>query len=203
MEAIAVPTSLTHFTFKGQSLSLEQNLWTIKQYDELFEKRIITERDKIELLFGKIVNMSPFGPGHSACMRKIQRYFIKKFDGQYSWGSEVPLELPDFSKPEPDFTILDYDPLDYAEIHPHAGNCKLVIEVADSSLVFDRKVKSVLYSSANIPEYWIVNLIDRQIECYSQPQVDTGTYQSNKVYKKGEVISHDKLGDISVGDIIP
>ncbi|MEM8582736.1 MAG: Uma2 family endonuclease [Bacteroidota bacterium] len=136
-------------------------------------------------------------------MRKIQRYFIKKFDGQYSWGSEVPLELPDFSKPEPDFTLLDYDPLDYVEVHPHAGNCKLVIEVADSSLVFDRKVKSVLYASSNIPEYWIVNLIDRQIECYSQPQVDTGTYQVSSVRKEGEVINHDKLGDISVGDILP
>ncbi|MEM6396630.1 MAG: Uma2 family endonuclease [Bacteroidota bacterium] len=203
MEAIAAPTSLTHFTFKGQNLSLEQNLWTIKQYDELFEKRIITEQDKIELLFGKIVNMSPFGPGHSACMRKIQRYFIKRFDGQYSWGSEVPLELPDFSKPEPDFTVLDYDPLDYLEVHPHAGNCYVVIEVADSSLAFDRKVKSVLYASANIPEYWIVNIIDRQIERHIDPDPENGRYLNHQIFNKEDVIQHTLFGQVAVADIIP
>lgn len=141
-------------------------------------------RMRLELIRGEIVEMSPIGTEHSFIIDLINEWSIRStMDRSIRVRVQNPIRIPiSDSEPEPD--IVWAARKNYADQHPEPHEVLLVIEVAESSLAFDRGDKLAIYAEAGIQEYWIVNLVDRQIEVYRDPIGKA--YQTNAVYRGGE-----------------
>ena len=148
--------------------SVKTKLFTIDEYHRLIDFGVFTETDRIELIKGQLVEMSPKGTAHSVSRSVLYRELSTLLDGVAALRCQDPISLSD-SEPEPDIVIARGNETDYCNHHPYPADIILVIEVSNSTLVFDRTTKLSLYAEANISNYWIVNLVDRQLEYYSQP----------------------------------
>ena len=148
---------------------------------------ILNQNDRLELIAGKIIEMSPIGSEHAACVDKMVATFNKLDHPTILVRGQNPVRLSDYSEPEPDIAIVKYNAAYYANYHPSAEETLLIIEVSDSSLDYDREVKLPLYASSKIPEYWIVNLEKKEIEVYRSP-IDDG-YRHKALYRLEDEIT--------------
>jgi Uma2 family endonuclease len=140
--------------------------WTREQYYELFDAGILAGR-RVELVFGRIVEMPPQRFEHSVALElatiAVQAAFPKGFRHRFS----SPIHVGIASAPEPDIAIVPGSPRDLKE---HPSHAVLIIEISETSLAYDRSTKARLYAQAGIQDYWIVNLVDRQLEVHRGPQ---------------------------------
>jgi Uma2 family endonuclease len=143
--------------------------FTINEYHQLIQLGFLTEMDHVELIRGEIVKMTAKGTAHSTVNRRLLRELSKLLNERATLQSQDPIVLPANSEPEPDIAIVKNRPDDYLSSHPHPEDILLLIEVADSSLTYDQATKLSLYAQANILDYWIFNLIENCLECYSEP----------------------------------
>jgi len=153
---------------------------SIEGYHELFRLGFIPE--KTELIEGVVVEKMPKDPIHAGLVQKIVFFLIRNLSEQFQVRQENPLSLID-SEPEPDISIVDKDENDYLLNHPTKAH--LVIEVANSSLNYDRD-KLSMYAKGNIPEVWIINLIKMEVEVYKNPT--STSYEKLTIYNKDEQI---------------
>lgn len=175
--------------------------WTVDQYHGMVAAGLLAENDRVELLYGKIVPMSPIGRFHAACVNNVSEFFILKHQKTYTHLTQNPVSMLDDSEPEPDFVIARRDEENYASGHPTAKDIFLLIEVSDSTLDKDRHYKSLIYAEGGVQEYWIINLIDRQIEIYTQPVDDDFTQTA--IFGERDTIAHQRWGDIQVAELLP
>lgn len=167
-------------------IPLAQRLLTVDDYLKMVEAGILTEDDRVELLEGKIIEMSPAGNRHAAMVKRLTALFYRLLSGKVTIGVQDPVIASLYSMPEPDVVLLRYRADFYEHAHPQPSDILLIIEIADSSLDKDRRVKSRLYASAGIPEYWIVDLENNEVEVCREP---TGKeYLSKQVLKPGDTI---------------
>ena len=166
------------------SVQISKRLLTVSEYHKMAEAGILTEDDRVELIHGEIIKMSPIGSWHSSHVKRINK-LLNKFLGDRAIVSvQDPVAINDYSEPEPDIAILRYRADFYEENHPRPKDVFLIIEVADSSIDYDQDTKLKLYANAGIPEFWIVNLEDEQIEIYKTPAQDTYLFQE-KIKRDG------------------
>lgn len=142
-------------------------LWTRNEYDRMVEVGVLGPSDKVELIFGEIRGMSPQKGPHFTGIRKVQEALRVAFGSGYEIRAQGPLALCEDSEPEPDVAVVLGGFEDYRDAHPETA--LLVVEIADTTLSFDRGAKKHLYAQARIPEYWIVNLKDRELEVFREP----------------------------------
>jgi Uma2 family endonuclease len=156
--------------------------FTLDEYHRLGELGFFHEDDHIELINGEIIEMASKGKAHETCLRNLWKQFPKIVGDRATLQSQAPITLPPNSEPEPDFAIVQNRDDNYLSAHPKATDVLLVMEVSDSSLAYDQNVKIPLYAKAGITDYWIFNLFDNYLECYSEPYQDNqGKYgYSNK-----------------------
>ena len=150
---------------------------------------VLTENDPVELLEGWIVTKMPHRPSHDATIDQTDEVLR----GQLPTGWRMRIQsaiTTDDSEPEPDLAVVLGPASRYAAHHPGPQDIALLIEVADSSLAHDRDVKGRLYARAGIAAYWIINLVDTQVEVYSEPSGPTADpcYRQHHTYRAGEVI---------------
>lgn len=157
---------------------------TLAEYHKMIEAGILTEQDKVELIEGDIIRMSPKGSRHAACVQKINRWFSGRLGNQYDIRLQDPVQIPNISEPEPDLVLVTFREDFYTHSHPKPADILLLVEVADSSLSIDREIKLPLYAAAGIPEYWIINLRDRQIEVHRQ--LKENRYRESLILKPNE-----------------
>ena len=154
--------------------------FSIPEYHRMAQLCILTEDDNIELLEGYLVHHHrPRTPLHDGTLSLVFEYLLSIIPDGWRVRNQSGVTLSD-SEPEPDLAIVRIDPADYMQHHPGPADIALVIEVADSSLDGDRADKCRIYARAGIQEYWIVNLVDTQIEVYSSP-VNGGYAQTRRV----------------------
>ena len=167
------------------------------EYDKLVELGVFQD-EHIELLYGQLVEMTPIGPPHSSGVQKLTVLLVRALADRAAVRVQSPFAALDHSEPEPDFTVVP--PGDYDTEHPKTA--WLIIEVAESSLSRDRGLKQRLYAECGVPEYWVVNLVDRRIEVHVEPR--EGAYARVTPYRKGEVIRLQHFPDveIAVDDIL-
>jgi Uma2 family endonuclease len=165
---------------------------SIDKYEQMIRAGILTENDRVELIRGELLDKMPVGEAHVEVVNRLNRLFAKLLDESVTVSVQNPLVLAD-SEPEPDIAL--YTRRGGGKARP--GDVHLVVEVADSSLEFDRTVKLPLYAESGIREYWIVNLLDEQIEVYRQPQLD-GTYSQSKVLRASDTIEPLAFAGISL-----
>jgi Uma2 family endonuclease len=160
--------------------------YSVDDYEQMIERGILTENDRVELIRGEIVDKMSIGDRHAACVNRLNRLLGKKAGDTAIVAIQNPVRLAD-SEPEPDVALLRPRGDFYATGKPEPADVLLAIEVADSSLDYDRDVKRPMYGEAGIAEYWIVNLIDECLEVHRQPQPD-GTYRDVQTLRRGQQV---------------
>lgn len=140
--------------------------WTRDEYYKLAEHGLIQERH-VELMNGEVIDMPPVGTRHATVVTIVRRLLERSLPDHYA-REQQPLIAGDDSEPLPDVVLLPGDPRAYLDRHPDTS--VLVVEVAESSLSYDRTRKASRYAASGIADYWIVNLIDRQLEVYRDPR---------------------------------
>ena len=188
---------MTTTTLTDTALSL--HLFTVEEYHRMAEAGLF-EGQRVELIHGKIVDMSPSKSKHASMIVKLTNILSKLLSNKYLISVQNPLPIDGYSEPEPDLMILNFKDDFYAEAHPTAKDTLLLIEVADSSLEKDQKVKLPLYAGAGIPEVWIVNLQDHQLEQYREPSEKN--YTSIRILRTGDMVEHSAMGKIEVKQIL-
>ena len=165
---------------------VRRKLFTVREYHQMAESGILLEDARVELIRGEIIEMSPLGVRHAACVKRLNAIFAFKFRRKAIVSVQDPIRLGHNSEPEPDLALLRYRDDYYAAFIPTGDDTLLVLEVSDSTLGYDRRLKLPLYAEAQILEVWIVNLVDDLIEVYRQPE--NGAYQEMfRVYAGDEL----------------
>ena len=179
---------------------------TVDQYHQLIESGKLTPDDPVELLEGVLVFKMPKGGPHSTSTGKARRVIEPLLPAGWHYRSPEPVTLDD-SEPEPDGAIVRGDMDDYAGRHPGPADVALVIEVADSTLARDRTAKRRAYARAGIPAYWIVNLVDRQLERYTNPDPAAADYRGRAVLTADAAvplaIGDHTLNGVTVAQLLP
>lgn len=177
--------------------------WSIKRYHLAIESGVLTEEDRVELIEGKIIEKMPKGLPHNACMNRMSKYFNHKYLGTYEIMSERPITVGTNSEPEPDFTIAELREDEYLSGNPTQEDIHLVVEVADSSLGYDRSTKASLYAAGNLQEFWIVNLPYRMVELHTKPNITAAHYSSVLTFTEDQTFQSPFCGPVRVADLLP
>jgi Uma2 family endonuclease len=170
--------------------------WTVAQVMEAIGTGFLPEDSTVELIRGELIRKMPVGKSHMAVVKRLNRWFSRVLGERCLIGVQDMIELAD-SLPHPDFTLLVPLKDCYESRVVQPPDILLLIEVADSSLAFDQKIKLPIYAENGMLDYWIVNLIDQRIEVYRQPQAG-GTYAETQHFGRGQSIAPLALPDVLV-----
>ena len=143
--------------------------FTRKDYHTMIDAGILREDDPLELINGQIIQQMPIGTAHAGMVNRINQLLTSRVSGRYVVAVQNPIALNEFSEPEPDIALLQPREDFYANSHPTPQDIALIIEVADTSLGFDREDKIPLYAMCGVPEVWIVDLPTKAIHVFRRP----------------------------------
>jgi Uma2 family endonuclease len=168
------------------ALQIQRRLFSIDEYERMIASGVFPPDDRSELIRGEIVEMAPIGLRHAACVARIQAFFSEALGRKAIVWVQNPVRLLGNSLPQPDLALLKPRDDFYEAVRPMPSEVFLVVEVSDSTVAYDTKVKVPLYAEAGIPQVWIVNLQDNVVAVYSSPA--SGTYASSQRLAKGQSI---------------
>jgi Uma2 family endonuclease len=154
------------------SKPLPTRRFTVDEYYRMTEVGILRAGERVELIEGEIIEMAAIGSRHAACVRRLQKLLTAGVADRGLVSVQNPVRLSDLSEPEPDIAVVKPSTDDYASAHPRAADVLLIVEVADTSVDFDREQKAFLYSLAGIAEYWLMDLPADLMEVYRWPSPD-------------------------------
>jgi len=160
---------------------------TVRDYHRMADAGIFGEDGRIELIDGDLIDMAPIGPGHASVVNRLTQPFVLACAGRAIVSVQNPVALNDASEPQPDVVISRLRDDFYATGHPGPADILLLVEVADSSLRFDRTVKLPLYARAGVGEVWIVSLVHRVVDAYRGPAGDG--YGGVTKHQRGEEVA--------------
>ena len=173
-----------------------QHRFSVEDYYRMAEAGVLKPDVRVELLDGKIIDMPPIGPLHGGSVNRLIRLFSTLAEGRWLVSAQNPVRLHRHSEPQPDLMLLKPASDDYMSRHPRPDDVILLIEVADTSLAYDREEKLPAYGHAGVAEVWIVNLADQVIEVYREPHF--AGYSKTKVLRAGEKASPLAFADVAV-----
>ncbi|MGD1712289.1 Uma2 family endonuclease [Dapis sp. BLCC M172] len=177
------------------SVELLRRLFTVDEYYKMLEAGVFTENERVELIRGEIINMSPMGIRHSACVKPLAELFILRLAKTVTVGIQDPVRLNNTSEPQPDVSLLQRRPDFYETQQPQPEDVFLLIEVSDTTIKYDREVKISLYAENNIVEVWLVNLTEECLEVYRQP-IANG-YEIVQTFQRGETVTIQALPNVT------
>jgi Uma2 family endonuclease len=170
--------------------------FTVDDYHRMGEAGILSEDDRVELIDGEVVAMSPIGPRHSACVSRATQALVLAARESAIVQPQGPVRLDRFNEPQPDLMLLRPRADFYASRHPGPADVLLVVEIADSSLRYDRSVKARLYAEWGVPEYWLADLKANVLWRHTSP--DGGAYGNVQQQQRGQSIAPLLLPDCTV-----
>jgi Uma2 family endonuclease len=179
------------------SVQVERRIFTVDEYHRMAEAGILSEDDRVELIDGEIIKMSPIGNRHVACVNRLNAVLTSKIDQAAIVSVQNPFAVDDYSEPQPDLVVLKWREDFYEQSLATAREVLLIIEVADTSLKYDRNVKVPAYARAGVPEVWIADLAGDGIEAYSEPV--SGVYRKVRWASRGQTLRPEQLPGISIG----
>lgn len=196
-EALVLPDVFLH-TFPVRR-------FTVEEYHRLGEVGILGEDERVELIDGWIVNMSPIGSQHAACVSLLNRV-LRPVEATAIVRVEDPIILNDDTEAQPDFAVVRFKANLYADAHPRPEDVLLLIEVAETSLEEDRDIKVPRYAASSIPEVWLVNLMATMIEVYREPLIlanGVPGYRSRTDFHPGEPMRPEAFPELEIKLRIP
>lgn len=182
---------------------------SLEEYHQLIESGFFAPEERVELIEGVLHAMSPRGPRHGGCLTRLLHLIFPCVEDRALVRVQDPITITaGGSEPEPDLVLAVRRPDAYSDRHPQPNEVLLLVEVADTTLEYDREVKVPLYAAAGIADYWIVNLVDDVVEVYRQPVTladGTAGYRTVQVFSAGETAQPLHFQDcaLAVSDVIP
>ena len=183
-------------------IATKKKLFTVDEYYEMARVGILTEADRVELIEGEIVEMSPIGNRHQAIVDELTHLFVNAAGDRARVRVQGPLRLAEITEPQPDVQLLAQRDDRYVDGHPTQIDALLVVEVADTSLAYDRNYKSVVYSMRGVPELWILDVNRPRLFVMREP-AELG-YRVVMELEAGDAIAPLALPDLSfaVSDLL-
>jgi len=180
----------------------ERYLFTTDDYHRMLEARILTPDDRVELIRGEVVVMSPINARHAACVARLSESIFDRVQMTVCIRVQSPIVIADHSEPEPDVVLARRREDQYVAGHPQPENVLLVVEVCDTTIDRDRGVKVPLYAEAGIAEVWLVNLTRDEVEVYRDPE--DARYKTIVARKPGDSLSPRSISglEIDVAEIL-
>ena len=179
------------------SVEVAKYSFTVEEYERMGEAGIFPIDARLELIEGEIVKMSPIGDPNAACVDVLDELIRMALGRTVIVRVQNPVMLNDYSAPQPDITILKRRDDFYRNGKPRPEDVLLVIEVSDSTLNYDRRVKVPLYARAGIPEMWIVNIVDERVELFAD--LSGGVYRTTVTFSRGEEVQSRSLAALRLG----
>lgn len=178
------------------SVQVARRYFNVTEFYRMAAAGVFTENDRVELIEGEILEMSPIGSRHAACVDRLTELFGQRVGSRAIVRVQNPIRLNDYSEPLPDISLLKRRADFYANSHPTPEDVLLVVEVADTSVDYDRNIKLQVYAQAEIPEVWLVNLSKNIVEVYTRPA--NGKYQKSRKFKRGESLVSSQVSNLSL-----
>jgi Uma2 family endonuclease len=177
---------------------------TVDEYEHLASAGVLDD-PRVELIDGLLVRKMTQKPPHTWAVETAHDHLNRILPPGWFIREEKPVRIPQFDEPEPDLSLIRGSRDDFRGRHPGPKDIALLVEVADASIDRDRGEKRTAYAFGRIPVYWIINLVERQVEVFSNPR--RGVYRSSQVFVPGQdvplVIDGDVIGRIAVADLLP
>jgi len=178
------------------AMPLLHHRFTVDEYHRMAEVGILTEDDRVELLDGQIVAMTPIGPPHAGCVTRLTRLLTRALGDAATVSIQNPVVLGAHWEPEPDVAVLAFRADGYAARHPGPRDVLLLIEVVDSSTHIDRRLKLPAYAAAGIPEAWLADLPADRIEVHRDPTPQG--YAAVRIAERGDTVTPLALEGVSL-----
>jgi Uma2 family endonuclease len=180
--------------------------FTVEEYHELGDAGILTPESRVELIDGWIVEKPVQKRPHARCLAKLQKLLPRVVPASFEFQSQLPITLTT-SEPEPDVVVMRGPAERYDDVNPGPRDLALVIGVSHTSLAIDQGPKYILYAAARVPVYWIINIVDAQIEVYTDPRGGkTPAFRTRTDYRRGTsvpvVLNGRIVTEIAVNDLL-
>jgi Uma2 family endonuclease len=169
---------------------------TVEEYHRMGDLGILDPNEPVELIEGQVIQKPMKGTRHTSTVRRIENLLRNRLGERVFVISQDPVQLNDYSEPEPDIALVRPDPLYYEYHHPTPREIYLIIEVADSTLKRDREFKATVYAQAGIMDYWVLDISDRQLYVLREPQENA--YQREEILKGNDTISILAFPDVTI-----
>jgi Uma2 family endonuclease len=180
----------------GRIASLPRHRLTVEDFHRMVEAGILGEDVRVELIEGELIDMPPVGSKHAGTVTRLSRMLTLAVSGKAIVYAQNPVVFRQYSEPQPDIALLKPRADDYTGALPVSEDVLLLVEVAESSLSYDREVKVPLYAHYGIPELWLIDLQHERVEIYREP--GTGGYRTTVRPENSECISPSLLPGVSV-----
>jgi Uma2 family endonuclease len=182
---------------------ISKRLFTVEDYQRMVEAGILSEDDRVELIRGEVVAMSPVGPAHNGAIIRALNALVPLVSRHALVSAQGAVRLGKYDEPQPDIVLLRPKADCYTTQHPGPTDILLIIEIADSSLEYDRKMKAGLYAETGILEYWIADIPNDCVWAYSDPH--NNTYRTIRRFRRGESLTPHLLAEcrIAVDILLP
>lgn len=178
------------------SVQVARRIFTVDEYHRMGEAGVFSEDDRVELMEGEILMMSPIGSRHIASVNRVVMELSGLLRGRAIVSGQNPVVLNDFSEPEPDIAILKLRNDFYAQALPTAADTLLIIEIGDSSVAFDHDIKLPAYARSGVPEVWLSDIPAQTVTAHTEPI--SGAYQTVRTYGRGDSIAPFHFSDLSI-----
>lgn len=169
---------------------------TVEEYHRMGDLGILDPNEPVELIEGQVIQKPMKGTRHTSTVRRIENLLRNRLGDRVFVISQDPVQLNDYSEPEPDIALVRPDPLYYEDHHPTPREIYLIIEVADSTLKRDREFKGTVYAKAGITDYWVLDISDRQLYVLREPE-ENG-YQREAILRENDPISLLAFPDLTI-----
>jgi Uma2 family endonuclease len=185
------------------AIEISRKLFTVHDYHRMVDAGILCEDDRVELIRGEVLTMSPIGPRHSAAVLRANHVLGRIVGDRAIVGVQGSIRLDEYDEPQPDIYLLRPKEDFYASGHAGPADIFLIVEMADSSLGYDKEVKMELYAETGVPEYWIADIQDDCVVAYSNP--DKHAYRTIQTFQRGSAVTPQLLPEcrIPVDALLP
>ena len=177
-------------------VQLLRRKFTVEQFHKMAESGILNEDDRVELIRGEVIEMAAIGTKHASCVRRLNNSLSQKLGDKAIIDVQNLVGLDDSSEPQPDVVLLKPRQDFYASAHPQPKDVFLVIEVADSTIKYDREVKIPLYAEEGVIEVWLVDINLECVEVYREPA--NGVYKNMNKFSRGENLIIQAFDDVQI-----
>ena len=173
---------------------VRRHRFTVEEYARMGVAGIFLEDDRVELIDGDVYEMTPIGPTHAGVVDDLTELLVSRLAGKAKVRIQNPIRLGRHTEPQPDLVVARLRSSHYTDRHPESDEVLLVIEVADSSLRYDREAKVPLYAEAGIPEAWLVDVTARTITVHTKP--GAGGYAEEQTLERGQEVVSSSVADL-------
>jgi Uma2 family endonuclease len=186
----------------AMAVAVRPRLFTVEEYHAMGEAGVFAPGERVELLDGEILTMAPIGPRHIGVVNRLTHLLVTRFGSKAIVQVQNPVRLSNLSEPQPDIVLLRRRDDFYAARHAQPTDTLALVEVAQSSLAYDRERKRKAYACSGITEYWIVNLNSDEIEIYRRPS--SSDYEVQSRAARGESVAFEAFPDepLSADDVL-